>query len=151
MAGMAIALCMAGLFTMNSFGFKTVRAGKETVAASLVVQERIDQLRKGTWINVTDPAYVQTLLGAAPGAGDPLPGRTERITINAYPAVSPTPTPIQVTRAANGTVTINSSNNTLRQQPMVRADVTTTWTASRTGRTRTRTIATVIAQGGIVK
>lgn len=151
MAGAAIALFMAGLFTMNSFSAKTVRAGKETVAASNIVQERLDQLRKGTWFNVTDPAYVQTLLGTAAGSGAPLSGLTERITINVYPAASPALTPIQVTRSANGTVTINSSNTALQQKPMVRADITATWTGSRSGATRTRTVSTVIAQGGIVK
>lgn len=92
MAGAFIALFMGGLFTMNSFSAKTVRAGRETIAASLVVQERLDQLRRGTWINVTEPAYVQTLLGTAAGAGAPFNGLTERITLNVYPAVSPAPT-----------------------------------------------------------
>lgn len=151
MAGAVIALFMAGLFTMNSFSVKTVRAGRESVAASLIVQERLEQLRKGTWINVTDTAYVQTLLGTAAGSRVPLSGLTERIIINVYPAASPALTPIQVTRSANGTVTINSSNAALQQKPMVRADITATWAGTRTGATRTRTISTVIAQGGIVK
>lgn len=151
MAGATIALFMAGLFTMNSFSVKTARAGRETVAASLIVQERLDQLRKGTWINVTDPAYVQTLLGTAPGSGAPPLGLTERITINVYPATNPASTPIQVSRAANGIATIDSSNTALRQQPTVRADVTATWTGNRNGTTRVRTISTVIGQGGIVK
>ncbi len=151
MAGTTIALFMAGLFTMNSFSVKTVRAGRETVAASLIVQERLDQLRKGTWINVTDPAYVRTLLSTPAGSGAALSGLTERVTLNVYPAVAPTPVPTVVRRAANGTVTIVSSNATLSTQPTLRADVTTTWAGNRTGATRTRTVSTVIAQGGIVK
>ncbi len=148
-AAASIALFMSGLFAMNSFSLKTVRAGKETVAASLILQERLDQLRRGSWVNVTDPAYVQAVMGTAAGAAAPLSGLVERITINTYP--TPAPTPIHVTRWASGIASVDSTNPALRQESMVRADITATWVASRNGETRTRTISTVIAQGGIVK
>ena len=151
MAGASIAVFLAGLFTLSSFSIRTARAGRETVAASLIVQERLDQLRRGNWTNVTDPTYIQTQMSKPAGSAAPLSGVTERITINAYPAASPAPVPIEVRRSANGTVTIVSSNASLRGQPTVRADVTTTWAGSRRGATRTRTMSTVIAQGGIVK
>lgn len=148
-AAASIALFMSGLFAMNSFSLKTVRAGKETVAASLVLQERLDQLRRGSWVNVTDPAYIQSCMGNAAGAAVPLSGLVERISINAYP--TPAPTPIQVTRWASGAVSVDSTNTTLRQESMVRADFTATWVTGRNGATRTRTISTVIAQGGIIQ
>ena len=150
-AGATIAVFMAGLFTLNTFTVKTARSGKEILASTLVVQERLEQLRKGTWYNVTDASYIQGLLSTPTGSASALPGLTERITINVYPAVTPAPTPIQVTRSSSGTATILSSNTALRQQPTVRADVTATWVGSRTGAMRTRTFSTVIAEGGIVR
>lgn len=151
MAGAVVALLMAGLFTLNTFNIKTMRSGKETVAASLVIQERLDQLRKGTWMDITDPAYLQSVLGSRVSSPVALSGLSERVTINVYPAGVIASVPIQVTRSADGTVAVASSNTALRSKPMVRADVTVTWIGSRTGAPRTRTISTVIANGGIVK
>jgi hypothetical protein len=150
-AAMIIGLFMGGLFEMNAFNVRTVRAAKETVAGSLVLQERLDQVRNTKWTTVSDTTYLQSVLSTAAASSGALPQLTEQITVSAYPAVSPTPTPAVVTRAPDGTTAIVSSNSALSSLPAVRADVTISWLSSPRGKTRTRTLCTIIAEGGIVR
>jgi hypothetical protein len=150
-AAMIIGLFMGGLFEINALNVKTVRAGKETVAASLVLQERLDQLRNRTWASVSDAASLQTLLAAQAASSTPLAQLTEQITVAAYPVTAPAPTSVVVTRAANGSTATVSSNAALAKLPTVRADVTITWSSSARGKTRTRTLSTIIAEGGILR
>ena len=150
-AAMVIGLFMGGLFEMNALNVRTMRSGKETVAASLVLQERLDQIRNSSWAKVSDATSLQSVLGTAALSSTVLPGFTEQITVSAYPAASPAPVPAVVTRAANGATAIVSSNGALAKLPAVRADVTITWRSSPKATIRTRTLCTIIAEGGIVR
>jgi hypothetical protein len=148
---MIIALVIGGLVEMNALNIKTVRAGKETVAASLVLQERLDHLRNTKWIKVSDATYLQSILNTASASSTALPQLTEQMTVSAYPPSSPAPTSAVVTRAANGATAILSSNPALAKLPMVRADVTISWQSTPRSKIRTRTLSTIIAEGGIVR
>ena len=150
-AAMIIGLFMGGLFEMNAFNVRTVRAGKEAVAGSLVLQERLDQMRNTKWASVSDASYIQSVLSIAAASSPILPQLSEQITVSAYPVVSPAPTPVVVTRAANGTTSIVSSNGALYKLPTVRADVTVTWQSSPRAKPRTRTLCTIISEGGILR
>jgi hypothetical protein len=150
-AAMIIGLFMGGLFQMNALNLRTMRAGKETVAASLVLQERLDQVRNTTWANASQSAYLRTILNSPAASASVLPQLTEQITVSAYPATSPMPTSAVVTRAANGSTAIVSSNADLSKLRTVRADVTISWRSSPRAKTRTRTLSTIIAEGGITR
>lgn len=150
-AAMIIGLFMGGLFEMNALNLRTIRAGKETVAASLVLQERLDQVRNTTWANVSLAAHLQTILNAPAASASALPQLSEQITVSAYPATAPMPPSAVVTRAANGATAVVSSNPDLSELPTVRADVTITWRSSPRAKTRTRTLSTIIAEGGILR
>jgi hypothetical protein len=147
---MIIGLFMGGLFQMNALNLRTMRSGRETVAASLVLQERLDQVRNTTWANVSDAAYLKSILDAGASSSTGLPQLTEQITISAYPVATPVPTAAVVTRAG-GSATIVSSNADLAKKRMVRADVSITWKSSAGSKTRTRALSTIIAEGGIVR
>lgn len=150
-AVLIIGLFMGGLFELNAFNVRSIRSGRETVAASLVLQERLDQIRNTTWNKVSDAGIVQNMLNAPAASSAALPQLSEQVTISAYPATAPTPASAVVTRAANGTTTIVSSNPALSSQKTVRADVTITWSSGATARTRTRALSTIIAEGGITR
>lgn len=150
-AAMIIGLFMGGLFEMNALSMRTVRSGKETVAASLILQERLDQVRNTKWVTVSDGSYLQSVLSTAAASSPALSQLTEQITVSAYPAASPAPTATVVTRAANGATAVVSSNAALIKQPTVRADVTITWLSNSKGKPRTRTLSTIIAEGGIIR
>lgn len=65
---------------------------------------------------------------------------TETITINAYPtAVNP---PIQVTRASNGSVTINSTNSAIATGDLVAINIQLSWNAARGNRARSMAVST---------
>ncbi len=150
-AAMIIGLFMGGLLQLNAFNARSIRAARETVAASLVLQERLDQIRNTTWNKVSDAAIVQSMLNTPAASSAGLPQLAEQVTISAYAATAPTPAPAVVTRAANGTTTIVSSNPALSAQKTVRADVTITWRSSPMAKTRTRALSTIIAEGGITR
>jgi hypothetical protein len=150
-AAMIIGLFMGGLFQMNALNVRTMRSGRETVAASFVLQERVDQIRNTTWANVSNAAYLENLLDTSAASSGNLPQLSEQITISAYPVATPAPTSAVVTRAASGTTNIVSSNADLAKQRMVRADVAITWQSTTGSKTRTRTLSTIIAEGGIVR
>ncbi|HEX8295967.1 MAG TPA: hypothetical protein VF593_06675 [Chthoniobacteraceae bacterium] len=150
-AAMIIGLFLAGLFEMNAFNVRTLRSGTETVAASLVLQERLDQVRNTTWANVGDATYLRTVLTTKAVSADALLDLTETLTVSAYPPPSPAVASAIVTRAASGTTTIVSSNSKLAEQATLRADITISWRGNGRRLARTRTLCTIIAEGGITR
>lgn len=150
-AGTLIALFLGGIFQLSARNVLLVKSGKETVSATVALQERMENLRAGAWTDVTDANYIKTILTTTAGAAGNLSSFAEQITISAFPVVSPSPTPIVVTRNSAGTVTIVTSNSTLSAQSSVRADFRGTWLGPPNGRTRVREISTLVSNGGITK
>src|SRR5213083_1258594 len=58
-----VALGFAAIFYSNSQALNMLRASKETVNASKVLQQRMEQIRTLNWAEITDTGSVQTIYG----------------------------------------------------------------------------------------
>ena len=149
-AGAIIALFMGGLFEMNGHNLQMLKSGKESFAATLILEERLEQLRSGTWVEITSPTYLQDVLTKPARSAAQLSSVAEQIVVSDYPAASPPLSSNAVTRSSSGATVVVSSNTTLFKQDLVRADIRVTWSGTPGGRTRVRDISTVIAERGLI-
>ena len=145
-AGM-VAIFLVGAFTANSRGLYMIRCAKETAGASKILQQRMEQLRAASWIDVTEADSVSELFASAPDARESCNQNSEQVTIAPWPTVG-TPVVTKITRSTTGTTTVMTENADLVDQSAVLVTVGVTWKGAG-DRTRTRETCTVIANGGL--
>ncbi len=149
-----VAVFFVGLFGLNSQCLLFANSSRELMSAGQSLQARMEQLRACAWaatpgkLAITSATDVQTLLTPAVSPISSLGSLTEVVTIYKYPPpANPTPTPIQLTRVANGTAnvtpTINTNNATLASGDMVQVNMKWTWQAAPGGRQRSMSISTI--------
>jgi Tfp pilus assembly protein PilV len=143
-----VAVFFIGLFGLNSQCLLFANSSRELMAAGQSLQARMEQLRASNWATITSAASVQTLLTPAISPTSTLGSVTEVVTIYKYPPpANPTPTPIQLTRVANGTAnvtpTINTTNATLASGDMVQVNMKWTWQAAPNSRQRSMSVSTI--------
>ena len=133
------------LFALSTQCLYFANASRELVAAGQTGQTRLEQLRDCTWAQVTSASYIHdSILNSAVTGASTLGSVTEVVKVDGYPtALNPY---IQVTRAGNGTVTIDSTNNATAANDMAIITVTLTWTASPAARSRSIVVSTVYAE-----
>jgi len=142
-AGVAI----AGIMMLNSAALRLVRSSRMSNAASLVIQERVEQMRITNWKNVTDATYISgTYFGSTPDSVEPLGDVTETLTLSAYPDETVTEK-LQVTKSPNGVQTITSGAD-IPDQSLVRVDYRLEW-AGEGGRQRKREASTILSKVGV--
>ena len=141
---------LSGIFVANSRVMTQIRSIKQTTAATQALQERVDQVRRATWNELTSSAYLQSsILNTPSTAGSALPNLVEEVDIGAYPP--PPDSRLRIQRLANGNLSVVSvSPNLATQTRSVSVFVRLTWKGSN-GATRQRECATIIAKGGITK
>jgi hypothetical protein len=88
-AGAIMALFMGGLFELNARNVQLLKSGKESFAATIVLEERLEQLRSGKWADITSADYLQTILAQPASSSAQLPKLSEQISITEYPASVP--------------------------------------------------------------
>jgi Tfp pilus assembly protein PilV len=133
----------ASVFELNAVCLRYIDATKESVAALQHVQDRAEMLRNLSFIDLTDPASVQTLMANPPNAAPFVQKATETVKISAFP----TPNGItQFTRTPSGTVTIDSVATDLGTE-LVKLDVQVSWTMTLGGRSRTEQTTNILSNG----
>jgi Tfp pilus assembly protein PilV len=148
-ATVIFAITFLGLFALNTRILHSLRATKETAAASQGLQERMEFVRRAPWSGITDETYISTaVLSFTTVSAANLPNLTERIIINSWPTASGSP--LQLTRSAAGTVTVDSSNSALVNQKAIQVLIRYTWTGS-PGRIRVREAVAIVGKAGIGK
>lgn len=145
-----MAIFLAKLFEMNARNIQVLKSGKESFAATVVLEERLEELRRGKWADITSPAYLQTILATPASSSNQLPSLAEQISVSAYPAATPPATANTASRSAAGAVNVVSSNAALANQSLVRADLRVTWSGTPAGRGHTREISTIIGDRGLI-
>lgn len=147
------ALFGAAAFATNQRLLLTLKAQRESAAATMMLQERMENLRALSFSNVTDSSYIgSNIINSATTSEAPLSNLSETITVSAYPADgtgsnqwvrdSSHPTGNQ----ASTTSSLGVSHGGL--QTVVKADVLITW-KSADGRSRTRNLAAVFGIGNL--
>lgn len=133
----------ASVFELNAVCLRYIDATKESVAALQSVQDRSEMLRNLAFIDLTDPAAVQTLMANPPNAAPFAQKATETVKISAFP----TPNGVtQFTRTPSGTVTTDSVATDLGTE-LVKVDVQVAWTMTLGGRSRTEQTTNILSNG----
>ena len=151
MAMSIIAVFLTGMYASNARVWSLLRSSLESNAACRVLNGRAEQIRAGTWSQVTTSDFLaNTVLAVAPDAGGDLGSLVETANIMAYPTPSPNPTQIRVTRTnSTGTVSVvGSGDGTMPSQTSIRVDLTAAWT-SKGGASRSRQISMILSNGGV--
>ena len=169
LAEVLIASAVCVLFGMAAFATNgrllvALKTQKETTAANMFLQARMEAFRSFSYSNVCDPTYVSTnVVQVPPTAGNgvlveaPLGNLTEQITVAGYltPAggagyPSDGSTPNRWTR--NSTYPtghqILSNASLATDYNLAQVDVLLTWTSAN-GRTRTRDLRAIFGKGNI--
>ena len=160
LAEVMIASAVCVLFGMAAFATNerllvALKTQKETTAANMFLQARMETFRSFSYSNVCDPTYVTTnVVQIPPTAGNgvlveaPLGKLTEQITVSPYPLDGSAPN--QWTR--NSTYPTGYqiySNATLATNyNLAKVDVLLTWTSAN-GRIRTRNLSAIFGKGNI--
>ena len=143
-AMMVTVIAITTFYASAGQAVRIMKAGKETVLGSQLVQQRMEALRAAPlWTSVTTPDGLRSEVAGATLSGPNLPGATETFTVTSYPSGG---TPIVVTRSPTGTVT--SSGSSLSAQYCVRLTVRVNWTGIGNV-ARSRQMSTIITKGGL--
>lgn len=107
-----VALAFSALSALNSQCLYLLNSGRCAVFAQQALQDRMEQLSKSSWFNLTSASYIQnSILNTATTNGASLGQPTETIIVDTYPTTSGTNT-IQVTRSGS-TATITHNNTSI--------------------------------------
>jgi len=142
-AAVLLASFFASLFEANALCLRFVAASKQSVAAIEVVQARAEVFRNLRFTDLTTTSYVQNLLTTAANTSDFAKSATEVVKISAYPTANGV---TQMTRATNGTVSLDSTATSLGST-LVKVDISQSWTGVLGGRQRTEQTSLIISNG----
>ena len=140
-----IALGFAALYAMSARCMKIMYSARDEMTVGQALQDRADRLRKCTWAQITDPAYLSgNIMNTAANKGPLMKNVTETVTINAYPtAASPA---IQLRRSSAGVVTIVTSNASIANGDLATINIEISWNSSSGSRPHTAAISTLFAE-----
>ena len=143
-AMMVTVIAITAFYASAGQALRLMKAGKETVLGSQMLQQRIEALRSAPlWTSVTTPAGLGSVVSAVTLSAANLQGATETFTVTSYPSGG---TPIVVTRSPTGTRT--TSGPSLSAQSCVKLTVQVNWTG--VGNVaRSREMSTIVTKGGL--
>ena len=142
-AAVLLASFFASLFEANALCLRFIAASKQSVGAIEVVQARAEVFRNLRFTDLTTTSYVQNLLATAANTSDFAKSATEVVKISAYPTANGV---TQMTRATNGTVSLDSTATSLGST-LVKVDISQSWTGVLGGRQRTEQTSLIISNG----
>jgi Tfp pilus assembly protein PilE len=146
---MVVALLFgAAVFATNSRLLLALKTQKESTAATMVLQQRMESLRAASYSNVADQDYLQnTIFSNSTGSEGPLGNLNEQVAVGVYGNTSITPIML-LRNPQNPTPQILSSNGNLTNYNLLQVDLLLQWTSSN-GRTRTRQLSAIFGKGNI--
>jgi prepilin-type N-terminal cleavage/methylation domain-containing protein len=159
LAEVAVAMAVAAIFAGATFATNqrllfSLKGQKETTAATMMLQERMESFRGLSYSNLADSSYITTnVAGNATTSEIGLGNLTETITVKGRTlAAGQTAGGAdynQWTRTPPGNATLgNSVANLATTYDLLQVDVLLTWTSAN-GRPRTRELATIVGKGNI--
>lgn len=145
----AVALLgMAGAMSLNQGHLRLVKSARQSNAATLCLQERVEQMRLADWRKITDAGYLKDTLLAAPArSAAPLDQLWETITITAYPDPAAAKKLI-IERRVNGERVTMLSGDGLSSERLAEVEFQIGWLGP-DRRPRIRASTTMISNGGI--
>jgi type II secretory pathway pseudopilin PulG len=147
-AMVVVVLFGAAAFATNQRLLLALKGQKETTAATMVMQQRMESYRAASFSNLATASYVQaSIVATSTGSEGPLGALTEQVTVGVYPADGSTPTVIQ-RNSTYPTGNIVSTNSNLSSAKLLRIDELLSWTSAN-GRARSRQLSTIVGIGNI--
>ena len=145
----AVAVIFAGAtFATNQRLLVALKSQKETTAATMVMQQRMESFRATAFSNIANRDYVKNnILKVRTGSEAPLGNLTEQFTIGVYPPDGSTNTVISWDASHPNGQDI-SQNTNLAQATLLRVDLLETWTSAN-GRIRSRELSSIFGIGNI--
>jgi hypothetical protein len=141
-------VAVAGGMTLCQHELCLVKSMRESNAASLALEERIEQLRLVNWRQMTNAAYLVTnYFPNLPKSRGVLDQYTERVTVMAFPDASAC-APLIIERQSSGSVVTVNSGTGLDSQHLAQVNVRVTW-RGKDSRVRVRELASIISNAGI--
>jgi hypothetical protein len=136
---------LAGVFAASSRCSAIVKSVREYSAASQGVSDRMEQIRNINWSVVTSGSRLAAdVMGTTPGSAALISG-TEVLTVSAYPAVSPSPTPIKIQRSG-ASVNVVTENTTFIDSNTLLVTSRWSWRATFGGRLCVREASTIVTR-----
>ncbi len=148
-----IAILIASIFGAAAFATNSqlligLRSQKETTAATLTLQQRMESFRATAFSNIADRDYVKdNILKVPTGSEAPLGQLTEVLTIGVYPPDGSVNTVIRRTPSKPNGENV-SENRNLGDAKLLRVDITESWVGAN-GRARTRQLSSLFGIGNI--
>jgi Tfp pilus assembly protein PilV len=140
---------LSSLFTMNVATMDTIRCAKESIAASQILQQRMESMRIANWHEATDANWLHdNLLNTDALGSTPLRNLVETLILTPYGSLNAGNT--QLTRS-NGTATIINQNTTLLEENAVKIIWTVSYTGAPNSRAASHQIVAILAKGGVAK
>jgi Tfp pilus assembly protein PilE len=139
----------AGAFATNSRLLYALRAQKESTAATMILQQRMESLRAISFTNVATKDYLKdNIFNSATGSEGPLHNLNEQVSVGVYGNTAVAP--IMLLRNAQHQTNPQelSNNDTLASNNLLQVDLLLQWT-SENGRVRTRQLSAVFGKGNI--
>jgi type II secretory pathway pseudopilin PulG len=139
---------MAAAMSLNQGHLRLVKSARQSNAATLCLQERVEQMRLADWRKLTDADYLKnTVLATRARSGAPLDQAWETITITAYPDPAAAQQLI-VERRSGGERVTRVNGEGLSSQPLAEVEFQVGWLGP-DQRPRVRASTTMISNGGI--
>ena len=143
------AMFLGSLFTMNMATMDTIRCAKEFIAASQILQQRMESMRIANWHEVTDVNWLHdNLLDADVSGSAQLKNLVETLIVVPYGSTSVGNT--ELTRS-NGTATIVNQDPDLLAENAVKVIWTVSYTGAPNSRSVSHQIVAILAKGGVAK
>jgi len=143
------ALFGAAVFATNSRLMIALKTQKESTAATMVLQQRMESLRACSFTQVATKDYLENNIFNVPtGSEAPLGNLNEQVAVGAYGNTAVAP--IMLLRNAQHPTTPQelSTNDTLTNYDLLQVDLLLQWTGAN-GRTRTQQLSGLFGKGNI--
>jgi hypothetical protein len=142
------ALFGAAVFGTNSRLLLALKTQKESAAATMVLQQRMESLRACSFTQIATEDYLASNIFNAPtGSEGPLSNLNEQVSVGVYG--NTTVAPIMLLRnRQNLTPLVLSNNSNVTNYNLLQVDLLLQWTGAN-GRTRTRQLSAVFGKGNI--
>lgn len=137
------------IFATNSRLLIALKSQKETTAATMVLQQRMESLRACSFTQIATKDYLETNIFNAPtGSEGPLGSLSEQVAVGVYGNTSVAPI-ILLRNSQNPTTPQElSTDDNLINYNLIEVDLLLQW-VSANGRTRTRQLSAVFGKGNI--
>jgi type II secretory pathway pseudopilin PulG len=137
------------VFATNSRLLMALKTQKESAAATMVLQQRMESLRGCSFTQIATKDYLKSNIFSTPtGSEGPLGSLNEQVAVGVY--ANPAVTPIVLLRNPQHLTNPQelSNNDALANYNLLQVDLLLQWTGAN-GHTRTRQLSAIFGKGNI--